>query len=288
MATTNTPKLFQQGGEDTQDPVPGSALMDANVIIYGGRLVWTRIDTGYAQDSVYAAANPTNVRCWGKATQTVDNLSSNNSQGNPGTAGVVSVPFNQGAFLANNDGTVVAGTLGMPLYLVSDVYSSNNSLLTVGIAPTDGAGTIRPFVGYSTTPDIYPNVNPDALKVAVRVGRNPGNAPIPGVNQQSFSNDPKVYSAAFTATPGFMHKINPSGATFAFTFPAISSKIDGMKIGVINVSTGSTATVAAPTGSDNIGNSAGTSTGATAAGPTGGNVKTYTADNTQKAWLVGL
>lgn len=285
MSTTNTPKLFQQGGEDTQDPVLGNALLDSNTVIYGGRLVWTRIDTGFAVDSVYAAANPTNVRCWGKATQTIDNTTTN-SQGNPGTAGVVNIPFNQGVFLANNAGDIVAGTLGMPLYLVSDVSSSNNSLLTVSANPTNGSGTFRPFVGYFAAP-IFPNVNPDALKIPVRVGRNPGNAPIPGVNQQSFSVDPNTYSAAFNAVPGYVHKINPSGATFAYTFPAITPKIDGMKIGIVNVSGGSTATVAVPTGSDAVGNTTG-STGATAAGPTGGNVKTYTADNGLKQWLVGL
>jgi hypothetical protein len=287
MSTTNTPKTWQQGGEDTQDPVPGSLLMDANTVLYGGRLVWSRIDTGYATDSVYAAANPSNVRCWGKATATIDNTTTN-TVGNPGTSGTVSVPFNQGVFLLNNAGDIVAGTLGMPVYLVTDVYSSNSSLPTVSANPTNGSGTFRPFVGYITAPDIYPNVNPDALKISVRVGRNPGNAPIAGTQQQIQSNDPNVYTAAFTTAPGYMHKINPSGATFAFTFPAITSKIDGMRISVINISTGSTATVAAPTGSDNIGNSAGASTGATAAGPTGGVVKTYTADNTQKAWLVGL
>jgi hypothetical protein len=109
------------------------------------------------------------------------------------------------------------------------------------------------------------------------------------VLQQDYTVDPTAArSSAFTATVGFVHKINPSGATFAYTFPAITAAIDGMKIGVVNVSTGSTATVAAPTGSDNVGNSAGTATGATAAGPTGGLAKVYVADNGTKAWLVGL
>jgi hypothetical protein len=85
-----------------------------------------------------------------------------------------------------------------------------------------------------------------------------------------------------------MYLINPSGATFAYTLPAISASNDGQKIAVVNVSTGSTATVAAPTGSDNVGNCAGASTGATAAGPTGGAVKVYCANNTVKAWLVGI
>lgn len=280
-------KTWQEGGEDTQDPVLGSALVDANTLIEGGRLVWTRIDTGYATNSTYATSNPTNVRCWGKCTQHTDNTTSN-TVGNSGAAGGVSVPFNQGIFLCNNDGSITQGYLGMPLYLVSDVTGTNNGLVTVGVAPTNGIGTTRPLVGYLTTPCIYPNVNPDALKIAVRVARVPGNAPIPGMSQQGYSNDPKVYTGAFSAVPGFMYKINPSGATFAYTLPVISAKIDGMQIAVVNVSTGSTATVASPTGSDNVGNCAGTATGATAAGPTGGNVKTYTADATQLAWLVGI
>ena len=57
---------------------------------------------------------------------------------------------------------------------------------------------------------------------------------------------------------------------------------------MVNVSTGSTATVAVPNGSDNIGNSAGSATGATAAGPTGGSAIVYTADYTTHSWLVGI
>jgi hypothetical protein len=280
-------KTWQQGGESTQDPVLGSLLVDANTLIEGGRLVWSRIDTGYATNSTYATSNPTNVRCWGKCTAHTDN-STTNTVGNSGLAGGASVPFNQGLFLCNNDGTVTQGWLGMPLYLVSDVTGTNNGLATVGIAPTNGSGTTRPIVGYLAAPAIFPNVNPDALKLSVRVARQPGNAPSPGTAQASYSNDPKVYTGAFSAVAGFVYKINPSGATFAYTLPAITAKIDGMHIAVVNVSTGSTATVAAPTGSDNVGNCAGTATGATAAGPTGGNTKVYTADATQLAWLVGI
>jgi hypothetical protein len=261
--------------------------MAANTVIYFGRLVWIQISTGYAVDSVYANANPTNVRCVGKAMQTVDNTTTN-TVGNPGTGGIVPITVNQGIFLLNNDGSIVASSMGLPVYLVSDVSSSNSSLPTVGTSPVTSAGVVQPFVGYLAPPDIYPNVNPNALKVAVRVGRSPGTGPIPGVVQQGYANDSVVKTAAFTASPGFMHKINPSGATFAYTLPAITKAIDGMQIAVVNVSTGSTATVAAPTGSDNVGNCAGTSTGATAAGPTGGNTKVYTADYTQLAWLVGI
>lgn len=105
---------------------------------------------------------------------------------------------------------------------------------------------------------------------------------------QSYLSGGAALTAAFTAAIGYVYLTNPSGATFAFTFPAITASNDGQKIAVVNVSTGTTATVAAPTGSDNIGNCAGTATGATAAGPTGGNVKTYTANNQTKSWLVGI
>ncbi len=111
---------------------------------------------------------------------------------------------------------------------------------------------------------------------------------VPGNNVQAYLNGGATLIAAFTAAIGTFYAINPSGATFAYTFPAITASNDGQKIGVVNVSTGSTATVAAGTGSDNVGNSAGTATGATAAGPTGGLTKVYTADNTRKTWLTGL
>lgn len=111
---------------------------------------------------------------------------------------------------------------------------------------------------------------------------------IPGNLVQSYLDGGVALTAAFTATIGTMYLINPSGATFAYTLPAIGASNDGQKIAVVNVSTGTTATVAAPTGSNNVGNSAGTATGATAAGPTGGSVKVYTANNTVGAWLVGI
>jgi hypothetical protein len=111
---------------------------------------------------------------------------------------------------------------------------------------------------------------------------------VPGNMVQAYVSGGAAQSAAFTAAIGYVYLINPSGATFAYTLPAISGSNDGQKIAVVNVSTGSTATVAAPTGSDNVGNCAGTATGATAAGPTGGNVKVYTANNQTKAWLVGI
>lgn len=111
---------------------------------------------------------------------------------------------------------------------------------------------------------------------------------VPANQVQSYLSGGAALSAAFTAAIGYVYLINPSGATFAYTLPAISASNDGQKIAVVNVSTGSTATVAAPTGSDNVGNCAGTATGATAAGPTGGAVKVYCANNQTKAWLVGI
>jgi len=105
---------------------------------------------------------------------------------------------------------------------------------------------------------------------------------------QRYLSGGAALTAAFTAAIATVYLINPSGATFAYTLPAISATNDGQPIAVVNVSTGSTATVAAPTGSDNVGNSAGTATGATAAGPVGGAVKVYTASNVTKAWLVGI
>ncbi len=111
---------------------------------------------------------------------------------------------------------------------------------------------------------------------------------VPANLVQSYLSGGAALTAAFTMAIGTVYLINPSGATFAYTFPAISASNDGQRIAVVNVSTGSTATVAAPTGSDNVGNCAGASTGATVAGPLGGVVKTYTANNQTKAWLVGI
>ncbi len=280
-------KTWQQGGEDTQDPVLGNGLADANILIEGGRLVWTRIDTGYATNSTYAIANPQNVRCWGKCIEHTDNTTTN-TFGNSGLAGGANVRFNQGIFLCNNDATITQASVGVPVFLVSDVSPTNNSLVTVGLAAISG-GVQRPLVGYVVPNPFSATANPDAGKIPVRIGRVPGMGLIPGVAQQDYSIDPTAaYAAAFNTFPGYLHRINPSGATFAYTFPAITANNSGMKVAVVNVSTGSTATVAAPNGSDNIGNSAGTTTGATAAGPTGGATKVYVADFNVHAWLVGL
>ncbi len=280
-------KTWQQGGEDTQDPVLGYGLVDANTLIEGGRVVWTRVDTGYATNSTYAIANPQNVRPWGKCAAHTDNTTGN-AFGNSAAAGGAVVPFNQGLFLCNNDGTISQASVGAPVYLVSDVTPTNNSLVTVGLASMSG-GVSRPFLGYVVPNPVPTTSNPDGGKIPVRIGRVPGAGQIPGVAQLDYTMDPTTaYTAAFNVIPGYAHKFNPSGATFAYTFPAITVNNSGMKIAVVNVSTGTTATVAAPNGSDNIGNSAGTTTGATAAGPTGGATKVYVADYTTHAWLVGI
>jgi hypothetical protein len=109
---------------------------------------------------------------------------------------------------------------------------------------------------------------------------------LPGPNSQAFADGGTAATAGFTAAVGTRYKLNPSGATFAVTFPAISSTNDGQEILLANVATaGSTATVVAPTGSDNVGNVS-SGTGATVAGPVRGKANLYVADNTLKAWLV--
>lgn len=111
---------------------------------------------------------------------------------------------------------------------------------------------------------------------------------VPANLAQSYLDGGAAKTAAFTAAIGTMYAINPSGATFAYTLPAIAAGNNGQKIAIWNASTGSTATVAAPTGSDNVGNCAGSATGATAAGPTGGLTKVYTANVTTGAWITGI
>lgn len=118
-------------------------------------------------------------------------------------------------------------------------------------------------------------------------GSNYVSGVLPASNAQAYITDATTHSAAFNCVIGYQHMIDVSGATFAYTLPPITSAIDGQKIAIVNVGAGTTATVAAPTGSDAVGNATG-STGATAAGPTTGAVKTYTANNTLKQWLVGI
>ncbi len=110
---------------------------------------------------------------------------------------------------------------------------------------------------------------------------------VPGTQVQSYVTDATTHSAAFSCLSGYQHMISVSGATFAYTLPAITSANDGQRIAIVNVGAGTTATVAAPTASDAVGNATG-STGATAAGPTTGAVKVYCANNTLKQWLVGI
>ncbi len=110
---------------------------------------------------------------------------------------------------------------------------------------------------------------------------------VPATQVQNYVNDATTHSAAFNCLVGYMHKISVTGATFAYTLPAITSAIDGQHLAIVNVGGGTTATVAAPTGGDAVIIATG-STGATAAGPTTGVVKVYTADNTLKQWYTGI
>lgn len=273
------------GGEDTPIPVLDYGLVDANTLIEGGRLVWSRIDTGYMQNSTYALANPSNVRLWGVCIEHVDNTTSN-TFGNSGLAGGARVRYQRGIMLAQGDGSLVQASLGTPTFLVSDATGSNNGLVTVGASASGGA---RPYVGYVTTNPRGATDNPDASKIPIALALGPGGSGVtPASLSQGFSNDPTLHTAAFSVVPGFMHKIAPNVVTFAITFPAISAANDGQQLAIINmVTSGTTATILTPTGSDSIGNSV-AATGATAAGPTIGVGTTYTADNAAKKWIVGI
>jgi hypothetical protein len=271
------------GGEDTPLSVLDYFKADANVLIEGGRLVWLRKDTGFAQTSTYAIANPQNVTCVGECLEHLDNTTGN-SFGNSALTGVPG-RYQRGIFLCLGDGTVTQSQVSFPVFLVSDATGSNNGAITVSANSNGGA---RPFVGYVATNPRGATDNPDPSRIPVEIGATGPQLFQPGMLVQSYANDPTLHTAAFSTVPGFMHKISPTSITFAFTFPALSAAIDGMRIAIVNTTTGSTATIATPTGSDNVGNSAGATTGATAAGPTGGATKTYTADNTQKAWIVGV
>ncbi len=281
-------KTKQVGGEDSPVPVLDYGLADANVVIEGGRLVWQRLDTGYMQNSTYALANPTNVRCWGVCIEHCDNSTPTggapvNAFNNPGTAGT-RMRYSRSVFLVTGDGSVLQAQIGLPVFLLHDGESGQTNTPPT-ITATSGVSGVYPFVGYVTTNPNSATANPDASKIPVVVGTAENTKKIPAME---YINDATVHTGAFTCAVRHMHKFTPSGATFAYTLPAITQAIDGMHVAVINTSTGSTATVAAPTGSDNIGNSAGTATGATAAGPAAGLGIVYTADNTGKAWLVGI
>lgn len=164
--------------------------------------------------------------------------------------------------------------------------SGGETLQGTFLAVTTNSATRLRIGSGNAPPPIAGGVNVQAVNLAGGSGSVTG--VLPGTNAAAYANAGATVTGAFTGVVGTMHKINPSGATFAYTLPAISATNDGQRIAVVNVSTGTTATVATPTGSDNVGNSAGSATGATAAGPTGGAVKVYTADNTTKAWLVGI
>lgn len=111
---------------------------------------------------------------------------------------------------------------------------------------------------------------------------------VPGTALQTWADGGIAATSGFTVAPGTLHKINPNSTTFAITFPAISASNAGQRVGIVNVATsGTTATILTPTGSDSMGNSV-AATGATAAGPTAGLSQVYTADNTVKKWISGV
>ncbi len=276
------------GGEDTPFSVNDYGLTDANTIIEGGRFVWQRLDPGYATNSTYALATPANVRFLGVCIEHMDNSTPVggapvNAFGNPGTAGVP-MRYSRGVFLVSGDGAVLQAQLDLPVFLLHDGESGQTNTPPT-ITASSGIAGAYPYVGNVTTNPRSATANPDPSKIPVLAGVGFNMKLTPAME---YINDATVHTGAWTCAIRHMHKFNPSGATFAYTLPAITQAIDGMHLCVVNVSTGSTATVAAPTGSDNVGNSAGTATGATAAGPTGGLGIVYTADNTGKAWLVGI
>jgi hypothetical protein len=111
---------------------------------------------------------------------------------------------------------------------------------------------------------------------------------VPGTSLQTWADGGAAATSGFTVAPGTLYKINPNSITFVITFPAISASNAGQRVGLVNVATsGTTATILTPNGSDSFGNSA-AATAATAAGPTAGLATFYTADNTVHKWLTGV
>lgn len=185
------------------------------------------------------------------------------------------------SFSANNPAKWIA------VYGAGSITVKDNASTPASVTYTVGAGDVLPGEWTAFTSTTCSRIRMTTANGAPSFG-SAFSSVVPGNMAQAYLSGGAALTAAFTTAVGYVYLINPSGATFAYTMPAISASNDGQKIAVVNVSTGSTATVAAPTGSDNVGNCAGTATGATAAGPTGGNVKVYTANNQTKAWLVGI
>lgn len=171
-------------------------------------------------------------------------------------------------------------------YGAGTVTVKDNAATPASVTYTVGAGDVIPGEWTAFTSTTCSRIRMTSANGAPSFG-SAFSSVVPGNMYQAYLSGGAALSAAFTAAIGTMYAINPSGATFAYTLPAISASNDGQKIAIFNVSGGTTATVAAPTGSDAIAITTG-STGATAAGPTGGNVKVYTASNQFKQWITGI
>lgn len=168
---------------DNAIPKTGSLPVDANTIIEGGRLVWSRIDTGYATNSTYALAHPTNVRCWGICAQHTDNSTATPQSGANGTAGSCMVPLYAGVSLLKGDSTVTLVDMGSYVYLQSD---SGTTAPTV--QDTDGGGSL-PLVGY-VAPYVRSSTaspDPSAIPVAIGMARpDVANPELPGGSSSAY------------------------------------------------------------------------------------------------------
>lgn len=281
-------KTKAAGGETTPIDVQDYFLADANTVYEGNRLVWARRDTGFAQTSTYALANPSNVICLGRIIEHLDNTTPTggalvNGFNNPGTTGVRG-RYDRGVYLLQGDGTVLQSSLGLPVYLVSDVTGTNNGLVTVSLSSLGGA---RPIVGWVSTNPRGSTDIPDASKIPVVIGMTPYPAGIPATLQPMYADDPTIHTVAFTVVPGEMHTFNFQN-TANINFPSVSAIIDGFAIGLINQGTGATASTLSPVGANNVGVVGAGTTGATAAGPKSLSVQTYIANNTLGSWVPGL
>lgn len=275
-------KTKQVSGNETPWPVIDYFLGDANTLIEGNRLVWARRDTGFAQNSTYAVANPLNVVCLGVCQEHFDNTTGN-AFSNSGLTGARG-RYNRGVFLCNNDGTLSQSSLGAPVFLVSDVTPTNNSLVTVSAS---SAGGSRPYVGFVTTNPRGSTEVPDGGKIPVAIGIFSNGANVPGTLTQDYINDPTIHTAAFTVVPGVMHKFNFQ-ATGNINFPVITAAMDGYHLSLVNLGTGATAVTLVGGGTNNVGIVANGVTGATAASPASAKAQVYCADFTQGSWVPGI
>lgn len=271
------------GGEDTPLSVLDQYIADANTIYEGNRLLWVRRDTGYAQTSTYAVSNPQNVVCLGVIDQHFDNTTGN-AFGNSGNAGQRGGQYKRGVFLCQGDGTVLQSSIGLPVFLVTDVTGSNNGLVTVSLSSAAGS---RPLVGFVTTNPRSSSDNPDPSKIPIAIGIAPFPAGVPATLQNDYIDDATIHTAAFTVVPGVMHTFNFQN-TANINFPAVTSLIDGYRLALLNQGTGATASTLVGSGTTNIGLVGSGTTGATAAGPASLKVQTYVANNTLGSWIPGL